>query len=360
MYAEIIGWGKCAPPAILTNDDLSTVMDTNDEWIYSRSGIKRRHISHVPVSELSRVAAERALACSGLSAEDIDLVILGSNTPDSMVPNTASYITNSIGAINAAAFDMNSACTSFIYALNVATDMIKAGSIRTAVIIGMEKVSRLMDWGRRESCVLFGDGGGAVVLKASEKPTGLLFSKISNVPNTVELIELPEWGMDLPRSRMKELYPSLNFLGQDIFKNAVRGMLKNCEEALDKAGLTIDDIDLLIPHQANARILSALGKRLGISEDKVISRIEEYGNTSAGSIPLALCDALEAGRVKPGMTMLMPTFGAGLTSGAAIVQWGDKITPTAESDAQLPPCNETALELLADSLNAAKEHYKDQ
>ncbi len=356
-YAEIIGWGKCTPPAILTNDDLATVIDTSDEWIQSRTGMKKRHVSHVPLSEIAIVASQHALACAGISAEEIDLVVLGSVTVDEFVPNTATKVANAIGAGSAAAFDLNAACTGFIYALNVASDMIKAGSVRTALVIGAEKTTRLMDWGRRESCVLFGDGGGAVVLRASDKEAGLLSSSLSTVPGTREMLQLTDAGMDLERREMKEVYPTLNFAGQDIFKNAVKGMVRDCEKVLEKAGIGIDDVDLVIPHQANIRIIDAVGKRLGVPEEKVIVVVDEYANTSAGAIPLALCDALSQGRIRPGMLLLMPSFGAGLTSGAVLVRWGDRLTPVAESDAALPPCDQTALEILQFAMQAARDHY---
>ena len=358
--AEIIGWGKCVPPAVLSNDDLSTAMETSDEWIRSRTGIARRHISHVPVSEMARVAAERAIACAGIDPGEIDLVMLGTTTPDSIAPNSASFVTNAIGASKAAAMDVNSACTSWIYAMTAASSMIKAGNVRTALVVGMERTSRMIDWGRRESCVLFGDGGGAVVLQASEEPLGLLHSSLSTVPGTRELIDVPDWGVDMPRSVLiNGIYTTLEFSGQEIFKKAVLGMLKDCRRVMEKAGVTIEDVDLLIPHQANLRILEAVGKRLGIEHDKVVLRVDEYGNTSAGSIPLALCDALEAEKLKPGMLLLMPTFGSGLTSGAVLVRWGDRVTPLGHSQAELPPCEQTGLELIMPSIEAARKHYGD-
>jgi len=359
MYAEIIGWGKCAPPAILTNDDISQFMDTSDEWIYSRTGIKQRHISHVPCSEMARVATERAIACAGIKANEIDLIILGTNTPDEMVPNSASKVVNEVGACNAAGFDINSACTSFLYALNVGTDMIKAGSIKTAVVIGMEKTSRLMDWGKRDSAVLFGDGGGAVVLQASDQNVGLIDAKLSLIPNTREMLSLPDFGMDMPRDLYKTFYSSLVFEGQEIFKHAVRGMHEACTELLSRNNLQQDQIDLFVPHQANKRIIETLAKRMKFDLDKVVMCVDQYANTSAGTIPLALCDALESGRIKPGMTLLSATFGAGLTCGAGIIKWSDRITPINESDAELPKCNQTALEILQPSILAAKAHYKN-
>ena len=350
MHAEITGWGKCAPPATLTNDDLSTIMDTSDDWIYPRTGIKRRHISHVGCCELARVASERALACAGLTADDIDLIIFGSTTPDEIVPNTASLLKQKLGATTAAAFDLNSACTSFIYSLKVATDMIASGSLRRALVIGAEKCSFFIDWTRRDSAVLFGDGAGAVVVEATENETGLLAASMGCVPDTRELLQVPNWGHNFDRYNTEELHLALNFDGQEIFKHAVRNMGNACKEVLDKSGVPLGDVDLFVPHQANLRIIETLAKRLDFDMDKVVVRIQEYGNTSAASIPLALCDALEQGKVKPGMNLITATFGAGLAVGAGLIRWGQRVTPLSESDAELPPCDQSGLELIADSL----------
>jgi 3-oxoacyl-[acyl-carrier-protein] synthase-3 len=357
MFAEIIGWGKCAPPSVLSNDDLATFMDTSDEWIFSRTGIRQRHISHVGSSEMARVASERALACAGISAEEVDLVIFGSTSPDEVIPNSASIVVNRIGAKNATGFDMNSACTSFLYGLNVATDMIKAGSIKTAIVIGVEKASRFMDYGRRDSAVLFGDGGGAVVLRATEEALGLIDAKLNIVPDTREMIHMPGWGMDLSHQALKEFYYSMNFKGQDIFKSAVRGMNQACEAVLKRTNTDKESIDFFVPHQANLRIIQTLAHRMKFDMDNVMVCVDKYANTSAGTIPLALCDALEAGRIKPGMSILTAAFGAGLTCGAGLIKWGQRTTPKGISDAELPECKQTALELIQPAIEAAKTHY---
>jgi len=359
-YAEIIGWGKCAPPATLSNDDLASFMDTNDDWIVSRTGIKQRHISHVSCAELAKVAAKKAIACAGIESEELDLVILGSNTANQMVPNTASAIVNAIGATNASGFDVNSACTSFLYALNIASDMIKAGSVQTVLVIGMDKVSRFLDWGRRESAVLFGDGGGAVVLKATNEKLGLLSANLSIVPDTQDMIELPGFGMDLPLEKLRSYYYSLGFKGQDIFKNAVRGMHQDCTKVMIETGILKENIDFFIPHQANVRIIEALAKRMDFEMDKVMVTVHKYGNTSSGTIPLSLCDALDEGRIKPGMTILTTSFGAGLTCGAGIIKWGDRVTAINESNAELPASNLTGLQIIQPAIEAAKVHYKKE
>lgn len=351
-YAEITGWGSYVPPLVMTNDEMSQVIETSDEWIFSRSGIKQRHYTHVSTGKMAWFACEQALAAAGVSALDIDLIILGSTTPEEICPNTASYIKNELGAVKASAFDLNSACTSWFYGLNVATDMIKAGSIKKALVVGSERLSLAMDWQKRESCFLFGDGAGAVLLEASEKGTGLLSGHMSCVPNSRECLHLPSWGMS-PLHWTDELFISLNFEGQEIFKSAVKGMSDSIIEVLSREGLAPEDIDLFIPHQANIRIIQALAKRLSFPMEKVVVRIADYANTSAASIPLALCDAMAQGQVKPGMTILTATFGAGLTCGAGVIKWGDRTQPVAVSDVSIPDYEGSVFDLLADSF----KHY---
>jgi 3-oxoacyl-[acyl-carrier-protein] synthase III len=347
-YAEITGWGKYAPPLLMTNDDMAKIVDTSDEWIFSRSGIRQRHYSHISTGDMAWLAAENALAAADTAADDIDLIILGSTTPEEICPNTASYIKNKLGASKAAAFDLNSACTSWFYALNAATDMIRAGSINKALVIGSERLSLAMDWKKRESCFLFGDGAGAVLIEASEQASGLLASKLSCVPDSRECLRLPGWGMTSTRFS-EEFFISLDFEGQEIFKSAVKGMSDAIADVLEKQNLSAEDIDLFIPHQANIRIIQTLAKRLNFPLEKVVVAIEGYANTSAASIPLALCDALDAGRVKPGMKILTATFGAGLTCGAGIIQWGGRVAPLAVSDAAVADFEGTVFDLMADS-----------
>lgn len=349
-FAEITGWGKCVPPAVMTNDDLATFLDTSDEWIRSRSGIERRHYSHVTTCEMARVAAERALAAAGLEAEEIDLIVFGSTTPDEIIPNTGSKLKNQIGAANAAAFDLNAACASFLYGLNVAGDMIRAGTVRRALVIGAERASWLMDWTRRESAVLFGDGAGAVVLEASDRESGLVASRLGCVPDTRHTLHMPNWGHGFDRFSDDRIRLSLRFEGREIFRHAVRAMVEACRDVLAAAGVGAADVDLFVPHQANARILTMVVEKLGIPEDRVLVCIQEYGNTSAASIPVALCDALEAGRVRPGALLLTTVFGAGLVWGAGLIRWGGRVVPLGRSEAALPPCDLSALELMRPSI----------
>ena len=348
IHAEITGWGMYAPPMIMTNDDMAKIIDTSDEWIFSRSGIRQRYYSHVATGEMAWLAAERALASAGIDAGDIDLVILGSTTAEEICPNTASYIKNKLGAKSAAAFDLNSACTSWLYGLISATDMIKAGTIKRAVIIGSERISVAMDWKKRESCFLFGDGAGAVVIEASENPTGLLRGKMSCVPDSRECLRLPDWGLS-PKHFTGGLNISLDFDGAVIFKKAVKGMSDAIDYVLQAEGLSAEDIDLFVPHQANLRIIEALAKRLNFPMDKVVVCIDKYANTSAAAIPLALCEALEQGAIKPGMTILTASFGAGLSCGAGIIKWGERVEPLAISDHEIPTYEGTVFDLMEES-----------
>ena len=222
-YAKITGWGNYVPPVIMTNDDMGKIVDTNDEWIFSRSGIRQRHYAHVSTGKMAWLACERALAAAAVDAEDIDLIILGSTSAEEICPNTASYIKNELGAKKAAAFDLNSACTSWFYGLNVATDMIRAGSISKALVVGSERISLAMDWQKRESCFLFGDGAGAVLLEASDERVGLVSSHMSCIPDSRECLHLPSWGMS-PMHFTDDIFISLNFEGQEIFKSAVKGL----------------------------------------------------------------------------------------------------------------------------------------
>ena len=333
---------------IMTNDDMAKIIDTSDEWIFSRSGIRQRYYSHVATGEMAWLAAERALASAGVAADDIDLVILGSTTAEEICPNTASYIKNKLGAKSAAAFDVNSACTSWLYGLISATDMIKAGTIKKAVVIGSERLSVAMDWQKRESCFLFGDGAGAVVIEASENRTGLLRAKMSCVPDSRECLRLPDWGMS-PKHFTGRLNVSLDFDGAVIFKKAVKGMSDAIDDVLQAEGVSAEDIDLFVPHQANLRIIEALAKRLDLSMDKVIVCIDKYANTSAAAIPLALCEALEQGAIKPGMTILTASFGAGLSCGAGIIKWGERVESLAVSDHEIPTYEGTVFDLMGES-----------
>lgn len=358
QYAKITGWGKCVPPAVLTNADLMTFMDTSDEWITSRTGIQERRICHCNFSDMAIVSAKRALAAADLDPQEIDLILLGSLTNDSFCPNTASIIADAIGATNAAAIDINSACTGFLYGLHIGTNLIRAGAHQKVLVIGGEFISHYMNWSRREVAVLFGDACGAVTIEACDEPVGLLAAKIGCEADAKYAIQITNLGSAYSRLTDEFLYVDWNFQGQEVFKRAVRAMAQACEHVLNQTGLTIDDIKLVVPHQANKRILNALAKRIGVDPEKVFVNVHKYGNTSAGTIPVALAEALEEGRIAPGDYVLTASFGAGLTWGAGLIRWGDRVTPLQTTDADLPPCNQTALEIIAPHIARYAKHQE--
>ena len=345
-HAAITGWGKCLPPAVLTNADLATFLDTDDAWIVSRTGMKERRVSHVPVSELAYVAAARALACAAVPAEALDLVILGSTIGDELAPNVASGIQNRLGARNAAAMDLNTACTSFLYGLSTATALIRTGVLKTALVIGAEVPSPFVDWQDRNTAVLFGDGAGAVVVQATEREEGLLSERLGCYGDARGILDIRGVGTRYANLGLPYGFTLWNFDGQEIFKRAVVGMSAASEEALAKRGLVIGDVDLMIPHQANGRIIDAVGRRLGIDAAKVFVNVHRYGNMSAATVPVALTEALEEGRVRPGAHLLMSSFGAGLSWCAHLVRWGERTRPLGTTDVDLPPCGKSGLELV--------------
>ncbi|MGK2914188.1 MAG: 3-oxoacyl-ACP synthase, partial [Porticoccaceae bacterium] len=234
-FAKITGWGKCLPPATLSNADVVTILDTSDDWIVARTGIKCRRISHVRNADLAHVAAVRALAAAGIAATDLDMIAYATTTADEIVPNTASMLLNSLGAVNAAAVDLNAACTGFIYAFNMVSDMIRTGSIKTALVVGSERLSSLMNWSKRESAILFGDGAGAVVLQASDQPSGLIAGKLGCVPATREFLAIPDFGLHAI-AQFRPLDITIDFHGREVFKNAVKGMSDACQDVLERAG----------------------------------------------------------------------------------------------------------------------------
>ena len=349
-YAAITGWGKCVPPAILTNDQIASVIDTSDEWIRTRSGIHERRVSHVPGSDLATVAGLRALAAAGLNADDLDLLIVATCTPDTVIPSTAAHVQHKIGAHNAAVFDLNAGCSGFIYSLEVATAMIRSGSYKKVLVIGSERITWFLNWSNRDTAVLFGDGAGAVVVEPSTQESGLLYSHLGCDGDAADALLIPNFGT--AGNRHVENYAAfgVQFDGREIFRRAVKGMAHETEIVLEKLGLTQADIDRIIPHQANLRIIESLAKHLSVDMSRVEVNIQNYGNTSAATIPVALVEALEAGRIKPGDRILLAAFGAGLTRAAGLLRWGDRIVPLKLSDAELPPCEQTALEIVGDSI----------
>ncbi|WP_417762838.1 ketoacyl-ACP synthase III [Shewanella sp.] len=354
QYATITGWGKCVPPATLTNDDLATFMETSDEWIKPRTGISQRHISHVDTSELASVAAKRALAAAGLEGSDIDMIILATATPDTLIPNIASTVQANIGA-NCAAFDINAACSGFLYALSLATGQIRSGSARKVLVIGAERLSFFIDWSRRETAVLFGDGAGAVVVEATDKVEGVLSYELNNDPEGREILKA-SFGSGMDRYSADSLDFFIQFDGREIFKRAIQGMANLSAKVLENCDMDKDQVDLVIPHQANERIIDTLVHKMKIDPTKAFVNIANYGNTSAATIPIAICDALEQDLIKPGQHILSCAFGAGLTSAAILLKWGERITPINESDAELPPCDQTGLELIKRAVDYFYRH----
>ena len=354
-YANITGWGKCMPPAVMTNDDIATVLDTTDEWIKSRTGISERRVSHVPVSDLATVAGHRALACAGLEPEEVDLLIVATCTPDTVIPSTAAHVQKKMGAANAAVMDLNAGCSGFIYSMAVATAMIQAAGYKKALIIGAERITWFLNWSLRDTAVLFGDGAGAVVLEPSEEESGLLASHLGCEGDALEALIIYNFGT--AGDRFVENYGNfdVNFDGREIFKRAVRGMAKEVRKVLSDLELSNDDIDLIIPHQANARIIESLAHHLSVPMSQVVLNIQNYGNTSAATIPVAIVEALAEGRIKPGERLLMAAFGAGLTRGAGMIRWGERVTPLGESDAELPPCDQTALEIMSKAIKHTRQ-----
>jgi 3-oxoacyl-[acyl-carrier-protein] synthase-3 len=347
-YAAITGWGACMPPEVLTNQDLATFLDTSDEWIVSRTGMRERRISHVNAVELSTVAVERALACAGIQGSDVDLVIYGSTSNDEACPNTASAVQLAIGAHQAAAMDLNTACTSFCYGLTTATAMIRTGMVKTAVIIGVELISRYMDWSNRNVAVLFGDGAAAVVVQATENEEGLLGSVLGCDAAARDSLRVRGFGTIYAGRDVTFGDTLWDFDGQTIFKRAVQAMSEASKRVLAERGISPDDVGLVVPHQANLRIIESVAKYAGIPMSKVMLTVEKYGNMSAATVPVALVEALDEGRITPASWVLMPAFGAGLTYCSLLVKWGERVTPLGTTTRALPPLVKTALEMVND------------
>lgn len=312
------------PEKILSNADLERMVDTSDEWITSRTGISERRIAAPGeyTSTFATGAAERALQMAGVSSQEIDLIVVATVTPDFPFPATACIVQNNLKASRAAAFDISAACSGFLYGLYVVEKMILTGSIRKALVIGAEVLSRVVDWSDRNTCCLFGDGAGAVVLGASENGSGILSTHIHSDGSYWDLLYQPGAGNRNP-STQQAFDDRLMFIrmqGNEVFKLAVRAMEDAALEALDRNGLKLDDIDLFIPHQANRRIIDAIAKRLGITGTRVFINLHKYGNTSSASIPIALDEANRNGDIKPGNLLLLDSFGGGLTWASSLIR----------------------------------------
>jgi 3-oxoacyl-[acyl-carrier-protein] synthase-3 len=322
----ILGTGAYLPEKRLTNADLEQMVDTSDEWITSRTGIKERRIAadHEASSDLAVHAARQALDKAGISAEQVDLIIVATVTPDMSFPATACLVQEQIGAHKAATFDLSAACTGFIYGISTATQFIATGSYEYALVIGVECLSRIVDWNDRNTCVLFGDGAGAAVLGPVKEGYGFQSFELGGDGSGKDLLKVEAGGSRLPASentvanRMHTLFMN----GREVFKFAVRMMTSASDEVLAKANLSMEDIDLFVPHQANLRIIEAAMKRYGLAAEKVVVNLDRYGNMSSASIPVALHEAIEEGRVSDGDTIVLCGFGGGLTWGATVLNWG--------------------------------------
>jgi len=324
-HAHIIGWGKYLPEKVLANSELAQMVETSDEWIVARTGIRERRIAAEDESTatLALAAARAALETADLNPTDLDLVIVASASPEHIFPATACLVQDALGATSAGAFDLSAACSGWIYGVSLAAQAIETGSIDHALVIGAETLSRIVDWEDRNTCILFGDGAGAVVLGPSERPGGVLSFVLGSDGSGGETLALPAGGSRLPASleTVNNGLHTLRMDGRKVFRFATRVMRQAAAEAVEKAGLVMDDIALLVPHQANMRIIESAARRLKLSDERVFVNLEKYGNTSSASIPIALCEALETGRVQPDDRLVMVGFGAGLTWGAMVVQW---------------------------------------
>ncbi len=325
MKSRIIGTGSYAPEKILTNFDLEKIVETNNDWIVARTGIEERHIAadDEVTSDLAAKAAQRALDAAGVAADEIDLIVVGTITGDYPWPATACVVQAKLGAKNAYAYDISAACSGFLYALANADDFLMAGRGKKALVIGAETFSRALDWTDRNTCVLFGDGAGAVVLEAQEGEAGVLSSHLRTDGNHIELLYQPGFGAVNPASPegLEARLPFLKMQGNEVYKFAVRMMTEISNEALKANGFSCADVDLFIPHQANLRILEATAKRLKLKDEQCFINVSKYGNTSAATIPIAIDEASRAGLLKEGSLLLMAAFGGGFTWGGTLVRW---------------------------------------
>jgi len=322
---EIVSTGRFLPERVVTNDDLSKIVDTNDEWIRERTGIRERRLApdDMGAADMGANAARIAMERAGIHAGELDLIVLSTATPDRLLPSTACDLQALLGATNAAALDVSAACTGFIYALSMAEGYIAAGRGELALVVSTEKMSAIVDWGDRSTCVLFGDGAGAAVVRKASNGRGILSSFIRSDGTLAELLWRPGGGTRIPMdiAVLDEKNHLVKMAGREVFKAAVRSMAEAADQALLRAGMTGPDIDLFVPHQANMRIIEATAKYANVPMEKVFVNVDRYGNMSSATLPIALDEALEQGRIKPGDDVMLVAFGAGFTWGSMVVRW---------------------------------------
>ncbi len=360
-YAHLTGWGRYAPAGVLTNADLERMVDTSEEWIVSRTGIRERRVAaaHETTASMAAVAAKRALAVAGLGADEIDLILLATLTPDYWMPATAALVKEAIGNTRAVAMDIAAACSGFVYSYSTAQAYITSGMARHVLVIGAELLTRFLDYSDRNTCILFGDGAGAVVLSASDEPGGGLGIELTTEPQGAYMIWLPSGGSKSPPSAETiargEHY--IRMEGRETYRFATRTLVSTALAAIDHAGLQLADIDLIIPHQANVRIIEAVARGLDLSMDRMFVNVDRYGNTSAASIPIALAEAANSGRIRKGGRIVIVAFGAGFTSGAVAIEWtadpargalGEAVSP--DSIRVRPPVNWDSVDPIPDAL----------
>ncbi len=326
-YAHVVGWGMYVPERILTNADLEHILDTTDEWIVSRTGIKERRIAGEKdtTAQMGLRAAQRALDTTQILPSEIDLIIVATSTPENIFPSTASLVQHWLGATNAGAFDLSAACSGFVYGIDMAAQAIRSGSIKTAVVIGTETMSRVMNWHDRATCVLFGDGAGAIVLQGHLSHGGVLSSVLRSDGSGHDALGIPTLNMPEIRSheglaerKLHKMYMS----GREVFRFATRVVGESILQAIERAQISLDDVSLIVPHQANQRILHAAARSLNVDQSLFMSNLERFGNTSAASIPIALVEAVELGKIKSGDYIVLIGFGGGLTWASSVIKWG--------------------------------------
>ena len=322
IYSRIAGTGSYLPSKVLTNDDLARIVDTSDEWIAARTGIRERHVAAEgeTTSDLALHASVRAMEAAGVTADELDLIVVGTTTPDLIFPSTACLLQHRLGANGCGAFDVNAACSGFLFALSVADKFIKSGDAKTVLVVGSETLTRMVDWTERTSCVLFGDGAGAVVLKADSE-TGILSTHLHADGAKRDLLYNPVGVSVGFKADEPNVGVRIRMSGNDVFKYAVKALDSVVDETLEANGLDKHDLDWLIPHQANLRIIEATAKRLDMPMDRVVVTVDRHGNTSSGSVPLALDEAVRSGRVQRGQLLLLEAFGGGFTWGSALLRY---------------------------------------